>query len=154
MNPNAEVGHPAPDFELPASDGKTYKLSDFKGKKPVVLAWYPKADTPGCTKECQSLKASKAALAGTGAMVFGASVDGVAANQAFAEKLGLQAPLLCDADKKVATAYGVLGPRGVAQRWTFYIDKEGVLKHVDKQVKPQNHGADIAAQAKKLGWGG
>ena len=83
---------------------------------------------------------------------FGASVDPADLNKKFAESLGAKYPLLSDTDKSVAKAFGVLGPRGFAQRWTFYIDKEGIVRHIDKQVKPASHGKDVAAKAKELGF--
>jgi len=84
---------------------------------------------------------------------FAASVDPADANKKFAESLHAEYPILSDPDKKVAKAFGVLSPRGFANRWTFYVDKEGVVRHIDKQVKVQSHGKDVAAKAKELGFG-
>jgi peroxiredoxin Q/BCP len=149
-----KAGDKAPDFSLTGSDGKTYGLADFKGKQAVVLAWFPKAFTGGCTKECKSIGASSAKLKPLGIAYFTASVDTPEQNKKFAESLGLDYPILSDPDKKVATAYGVVhGERKVAERWTFYIDKEGTIKFVDKgvQKKTETAGDDIAAKAKELG---
>ena len=149
-----KVGDKAPDFSLVGSDGKTYALADFKGKQAVVLAWFPKAFTGGCTKECKSIAASSAKLKPLGIAYFTASVDTPELNKKFAESLALDYPILSDPDKKVATAYGVVhGERKVAERWTFYIDKDGVIKAVDKgvQKKTETAGDDIAAKAKELG---
>src|SRR4249919_973209 len=123
-----KVGDPAPAFELQGSDGKTHKLSDFKGKQAVVLAWFPKAFTGGCTKECKSIKTNSDKLKPLNVAYFTASVDAPEENAKFAKSLELDYPILSDPDKKTATAYGVVHEgRAVAERWTFYIDKEGVI---------------------------
>src|SRR5688572_21197974 len=154
MNVAAEplkVGDQAPDFTLKGSDGKTYKLSDFKGKKAVVVAWYPKALTGGCTKECQSLKDSGEELRKYEVAYFGASVDEEALNKQFSDKLQLDYPLLSDPSKETAKAYGVLNDRGMANRWTYYIDKNGKIAHIDQQVKVDTYGQTVAAKLKELG---
>ena len=150
-----KVGDKAPDFELKGTDGKTYKLSDFRGKKAVVLAWFPKADTPGCTKECKSFLASGDALRALNVTYFTISVDPVADNQRFSAKFGFDYPILSDPDKATARAYGVLDPqRGVARRWTFYIDKEGVIREVDKSIKTDRAALDVVDKLKALGIAG
>ncbi|HWE04287.1 MAG TPA: peroxiredoxin [Tepidisphaeraceae bacterium] len=149
-----KVGDKAPEFSLVGSDGKTYTLADYKGKQAVVLAWFPKAFTGGCTKECKSIGASGAKLKPLGIAYFTASVDTPEQNKKFAESLALDYPILSDPDKKVAEAYGVVhGDRKVAERWTFYIDKDGVIKAIDKgvQKKTETAGDDIAAKARELG---
>ena len=97
----------APDFTLPGSDGKTYHLADFRGKQAVVLAWFPKAFTPGCTNECKSFRADGDALRSSGAAYFTASVDPPEKNKEFAKSLGLDYPILSDPEGEVARAYGV-----------------------------------------------
>ena len=147
-----KVGEPAPDFQLVGSDGKTYKLSDFKDKSAVVVAWFPKAHTSGCTLECKSMKASSAALQKYKAAYFTASVDQPADNKKFAEDLGLDFPILSDPTRETALAYGVVdNKQGMARRWTFYIGLDGKLAAVDKSVKVGSHGPDIAAKLKELG---
>src|SRR5215510_3946353 len=116
-----KVGDPAPDFSLQASDGKTYKLSDFKGKQAVVLAWFPKAFTSGCTIECKSLAANGGKIRKYNVAYFMASVDPLDQNKGFAEQEKADFPLLSDPTKETATKYGVLNPNGLARRWTFYI---------------------------------
>jgi peroxiredoxin Q/BCP len=146
------VGDPAPPFSLKGSDGKTYTLEQFKGKSPVVIAWFPKAFTGGCTKECKSLQESSKLLHSLKFAYFTASVDVPEKNADFAKSLELDYPILSDPDKTVAKAYGVLNPdRGVTFRWTFYIDKDGVIKAIDKQVNAPAAGPDIAAKLKSLG---
>jgi peroxiredoxin Q/BCP len=149
-----KVGDPAPDFSLPASDGKTYRLSDFKGKKAVVLAWFPKAFTSGCTIECRSLAANGEKIRQYDVAYFMASVDpveGEKGNKAFGESEKVDFPLLGDPTKETATAYGVLHPeRGVAQRWTFYIDKQGQIAAIDKAVKPPTSAEDMVAKLEEL----
>ncbi|MDX2038605.1 MAG: peroxiredoxin [Isosphaeraceae bacterium] len=147
-----KIGDKAPEFEMKGSDGKTYKLSDFKGKQAVVIAWYPKAFTGGCTVECRNFREKGAVLKATGAAYFTASVDTPEKNADFAKSLSVDYPILSDPDKSVATAYGVINPeRGVAQRWTFYIDKTGVVREIDKKVKTATAAEDVAATLGKLG---
>lgn len=150
-----KVGDKAPDFKLAASDGKTYALSDFKDKQAVVIAWFPKAFTGGCTAECKSFRADGAEIRKFDVAYFTAScdpVDGEKGNKAFAESLGLDYPILSDDTKETATAYGVVNEqRSVPQRWTFYIGKDGKILHIDKQVKTAQHGKDVAAKLKELG---
>jgi thioredoxin-dependent peroxiredoxin len=145
-----KVGDKAPDFTLKGSDGKTYKLSDFKGKKAVVVAWFPKAFTGGCTAECKSFKEKGGALKGLNVAYFTASVDDADTNAKFAKSLELDYPILSDPDKATSTAYGVLGPRGFAQRWTYYIDKDGVIREIDKKIKTTEAAPDVAAKLKEL----
>jgi peroxiredoxin Q/BCP len=148
-----KVGEAAPDFSLHASDGKTYKLSDFRGKKAVVVAWFPKAFTQGCTIECKSLAANGDKIRKFDVAYFMASVDpleGEQGNAAFAKAYAADFPLLSDADKSVATKYGVLSARGMANRWTFYIDKNGRISHIDKAVNPATSAEDMIARLGEL----
>ena len=138
-----KAGDQAPDFTLKASDGKTYSLSDYRGKKGVVLAWFPKAFTAGCTLECKSLAANGEQLRKYDVAYFMASVDVVEDNTKFAESEKVDFPLLSDADKSVATRYGVLAQRGLANRWTFYIDKSGRIAYIDRAVNPETSAEDI-----------
>ena len=147
-----KAGDKAPDFELKGSDGKTYKLSDFKGKQAVVIAWYPKAFTGGCTLECKSFRANSEKLKATGVAYFTASCDPVEENAKFAKSLDADYPILSDPDGSVAKAYGVFNPmRKVATRWTFYIDKEGVIREVDQKIQTKTAGEDVVAKVKSLG---
>jgi peroxiredoxin Q/BCP len=147
-----KVGDPAPAFSLEGSDGKTYKLEQYKGKSAVVIAWFPKAFTGGCTKECKALKENSKALKELKVAYFTASVDTAEKNKAFAESLELDYPILSDPDKSVAKDYGVLNEeRGVANRWTFYIDKEGIIKAIDKKINTEKAGTDVADKVKELG---
>ena len=145
-----KVGDKAPDFELKGSDGKTYKLSDYKGKKAVVVAWFPKAFTGGCTAECKAFRAQGQALKDMDVAYFTASTDDAPTNTTFAESLELDYPILSDPDKSTAKAYGVLRPTGVANRWTFYIDKDGRIAAIDKAVKPATSAEDMLARLAEL----
>src|SRR5436190_2396724 len=132
-----KVGDMAPDFKLQATDGKTYTLSSFKGKQSVVLAWFPKAFTQGCTIECKSLAEHGDLIQKYDVTYFMASVDpldGAQGNKAFAETHKADFPLLSDPTKDTAKAYGVLTERGFANRWTFYIGKDGRIQAIDKDV--------------------
>jgi peroxiredoxin Q/BCP len=149
-----KVGDKAPDFTMKGSDGKTYKLADFKGKQAVIIAWFPKAFTGGCTAECKSFKANSESLKGTKVAYFTASVDTPEKNADFAKSLDLDYPILSDPEKTTAKAYGVLAPAGYSSRWTFYIDKEGVIKEIDKKVTTAKAGEDVTAKIKSLGIGG
>jgi thioredoxin-dependent peroxiredoxin len=144
--PELKVGDQAPDFSLQASDGKTYKLADFKGKKAVVVAWFPKAFTSGCTIECKSLAANGEKIRKFNVAYFMASVDPVESNKGFAEQEKADFPLLSDPTKATATAYGVLNQGGLARRWTFYIGKDGKILGIDKEVKPATSAEDMIAK--------
>jgi peroxiredoxin Q/BCP len=147
-----KVGDDAPDFTMVGSDGKTYKLSDFKGKSAVVIAWYPRAFTGGCTKECKAFKEQGSSIREYNVAYFTASNDPAEKNKAFAESLDVDYPILSDPDSKVAKAYGVLNSAGTAaQRWTYYIDEDGKILHIDKSVKTESHGSDVAAKLGELG---
>jgi len=150
-----KVGDPAPDFQLQGSDGQTYKLSDYKGKQAVVLAWFPKAFTKGCTQECKSIKDGGAAIRKYDAKYFAASVDpqeGEHGNTAFAKSLEADYPILSDPGGAAAQAYGVYNPdRKIAVRQTFYIDKDGKIAAIDKTISTKNAGEDIAERLKELG---
>jgi peroxiredoxin Q/BCP len=145
------VGDPAPDFTLAATDGKTYHLKDFAGKQAVVLAWFPKAYTSGCTIECKSLAEHGDMIEQYDVTYFMASVDPLAKNKGFAAAHNAEFPLLSDPDKTTAKAYGVLNLLGVANRQTFYIGKDGTIIAIDRKVNPATAAQDIAARLKELG---
>ena len=144
------VGDPAPEFSLKGSDGKTYTLSDLHGRA-VVIAWFPKAYTSGCTVECKSLAEKGDLIRAYDVAYFMASVDSFEDNQGFAAKEKADFPLLSDPTKETAKAYGVLGAMGFAQRWTFYIGKDGNILAIDKDIEPATSAEDIAATLAKLG---
>jgi len=148
-----KVGEAAPDFTMVGTDGKTYTLSELtKSGKAVVLAWFPRADTPGCTKECTSFKNDGAKMRDYQVVYFTASNDPLENNKRFAEKLGVDYPILSDPDSSVAQKYGVYNPdRKAAQRWTFYIGADGKILAIDKMVKTDTHGADVATKLGELG---
>jgi len=147
----AAVGEMAPDFELTGSDGKTYKLSDFRGKQAVVIAWFPKAFTSGCTIECKSLAKNGDRIRAYDVRYFMASVDPVADNEGFAKQEKADFPILSDPTKAVAERYGVLAPMGYAKRWTFYVGKDGKVLAIDKSVNPATSAEDIAKKLGQLG---
>lgn len=145
------VGDLAPDFELPGTDDKTYRLSDYRGKQAVVLAWFPKAYTSGCTIECKSLSENGHLIQQFNVAYFMASVDALADNVGFAIETGANFPLLSDEDKSVAKAYGVLHPRGYAERQTFYIGQDGRILKIDTDIRPETSAEDIASTLHSLG---
>lgn len=147
-------GDDAPAFKMEGSDGKMYSLEDFKGKQAVVIAWFPKAFTGGCTKECASMRQFGNDLRGFNVAYFTASCDpreGEKGNAAFAASLGLDYPILCDPTKENAKAFGVSDGTKNATRWTFYIGENGKILAIDKAVKTETHGKDIAAKLAELG---
>jgi thioredoxin-dependent peroxiredoxin len=157
-----KVGDQAPNFKLQATDGKTYQLSDFKGKQAVVVAWFPAAFTRGCTIECKSLAENGDKIKMYDVSYFMASVDPLEKNKEFAKattvKLGdtevskkeADFPLLSDPTKETAKAYGVLNERGTASRWTFYIDKTGKISYIEKTVKPDTSAEDMITKLAEL----
>jgi len=145
-------GDKAPDFKLTGSDGKEYSLKQFAGKQAVVVAWFPKAATRGCTAECKSMRANGEKIRKFDVAYFTASCDKPEDNKKFAEDLELDFPILSDPTTEVAKAYGVFNDeRKVSNRWTFYIDKQGIVKSIDKGVKTESHGEDIAKKLEELG---
>jgi peroxiredoxin Q/BCP len=129
----AKVGEPAPDFELPGTGGRTYRLADFR-RRWVVLAFYPGDFTTVCTKQFCSYRDRDRELAALDADVFGISPQSVDSHERFVAEHGLTVPLLADETKEVARAYGVLGPAGIVRRSIFIIDPDGVIRHRDVAV--------------------
>ena len=145
-----EVGEMAPDFSLEASDGKTYRLSDFRGEKAVVVAWFPRAFTRGCTLECRSLAENGHLLREYEVAYFMASVDSVETNREFAADNNADFPLLSDPDRTVAEAWGVLSPGGFANRHTVYIGKDGRVIAIDTEVRAATAAEDMAETLARL----
>ncbi|GIV20105.1 MAG: putative peroxiredoxin bcp [Armatimonadota bacterium] len=149
-------GQPAPDFALPSTDGSVVRLSDLRGKK-VVLYFYPKDDTPGCTKEACSFRDNLGVLQSMGVVVLGVSADSVASHQKFAQKYGLNFPLLADEGAQVATLYGVWKEKkqygrtymGI-ERTTFLIDEEGVVRRIFPKVKVDGHVEEVIEAIRSL----
>ena len=146
-----KVGDPAPDFSLAGTDGQTHSLEDFKGKQAVVLAWFPKAFTSGCTIECKSLAENGHLIRAYDVSYYMASVDPLEANMGFAEETEADFPLLSDPGKQVAKDYGVLSLMGFAKRHTFYIGKDGTILKIDTGITPASAAQDMAATLGELG---
>jgi peroxiredoxin Q/BCP len=150
------VGDKAPAFELADQDGRVVKLSDFSGQN-VVLYFYPKADTPGCTIQACGIRDREADYASAGAAVLGVSPDEPAELRRFADKYGLGFTLLADTEHEVAEAYGVWVEKmtnGRAywgnQRATFVIDADGIVRHVLPKVSPKTHDDEVLAALSEL----
>jgi len=146
-----EVGDQAPAFSLQATDGKTYSLEQFHDKQAIVISWYPKAFTSGCTIECKSLAQNGHLLKRLDVTYFMASVDPLETNQAFAEENEADFPLLSDPNKAVAEAYDVLAFYGVPKRHTFYIGKDGKILFIDREINAATSAEDMAAKLEELG---
>ena len=147
------VGSPAPAFRLQDQAGKWHSLEDYRGKW-VVMYFYPKDNTPGCTTQACEFRDNIFAYRDLGAVILGVSVDDVASHKAFADEHSLPFPILADAEKKTATAYGTLtkyvGIAELARRDTFIIDPQGkVAKHYVK-VDPKGHSEIVLADLKQL----
>jgi peroxiredoxin Q/BCP len=146
-----EAGEAAPDFELPDQDGRAVRLRDFRGQR-VVVYFYPKADTPGCTTQACGVRDQKADYAQAGAVVLGVSPDPVAKVKKFHERYALDFPLLADEDHSVAEAFGVWVEKSMYgrkymgnERTTFIIDSEGKVADVLRKVKPAEHDEQVLA---------
>ncbi len=137
------VGTVAPAFTTTDDEGNTVSLSDFQGKV-VVLYFYPKDDTPGCTKQAQSFRDNYAEYQGKEVVVLGVSMDDQASHQKFKEKYGLPFTLLVDSDGAITKAYDVDGG-GYAKRVTYIIDGSGKITHVDAKVNTSTHAQDVLA---------
>ena len=149
------VGQAAPRFNLPSSTGDNVKLADYAGKSRVVLYFYPRADTPGCTKEACGFRDAIAGYKKLNVPVFGISPDPVEDVTMFATKFKLNFPLLADTDGAVGRAYGVLGGDGIvnklktaaglADRVTFIIDENGIITHIIDKPDVEHHADEVLA---------
>jgi thioredoxin-dependent peroxiredoxin len=140
------VGDQAPDFTVKAHTGEDISLSDFKGRR-VVLWFYPKADTPGCTAEGCGFRDRQAIYAEKNAQILGVSFDTVEENKAFAEKFGFTFPLLCDTEREIGLAYGACDSKdaGYAKRISYVIDEEGRIAQAIEQVNAREHPEELLA---------
>lgn len=156
MSTSLKPGDKAPAFSLPDQTGKVHKLAEAKGKW-VLLYFYPKDDTPGCTTEACTLRDNFPAFGKLNAVVYGVSADSTKSHTKFAEKYELPFTLLSDEAKEVTKAYGVWGPKkfmgreflGV-RRWSFLIDPKGNIAKVYDKVKPAAHAEEVLADIKSL----
>ena len=146
-----KIGEKAPDFKLPSGNGQTMSLRDLKGKK-IVLYFYPKDDTPGCTKEACSFEQSNSALKKKGAVVIGVSADNPDSHAKFAKKYGLSFPLLSDEKREIIKLYDVWKEKSLygkkyfgIERTTFVIDENGIVRHIFNKVKVDGHTDEVLA---------
>ena len=145
-----KVGEQAPNFTLQATNGAYYQLRDYQGTQAVVLAWYPMANTRGCTIECKSLVEKGHLIREYNVSYFMASVDPLDDNRDFAKKTGADFPMLSDPSKETAKSYDVLNFIRVANRVTFYVSKEGTILKIDEDINPKTAAEDIAKHLKAL----
>jgi thioredoxin-dependent peroxiredoxin len=152
---NVNMNDKAPEFTLPDQNGKEVSLKDFRGKY-VVLYFYPRADTPGCTVEACEFRDSYRKIQNTGAVILGVSPDQPKAQKKFEEKYSLPFTLLGDADKKVGNAFGVIQEKNMygkkvmgVVRTTFIIGPDGMVKHIFQKVKPEGHAEEVLAYLKE-----
>lgn len=150
-------GDKAPDFTLKATGGKTISLSDYRGRQNVVLYFYPKDMTPGCTRQACYFRDTQGEFEEVGAMILGVSLDSIESHEKFAAKHGLQFPLLSDSDKNVSTAYGVFKQKSLygktflgIERTTFAIDKSGIIRRIWHKVKVEGHIDEVLEYVKQL----
>ena len=150
------IGDAAPDFAMPASGGRSVSLAGLRGR-PFVLYFYPKADTPGCTREACAFQEALPQLGHIGIEVIGVSKDKIKPIEKFAEKYALKFPLASDAGTQVAEAYGVWAQKSMygksymgMERSTFLIDREGRIARVWPKVKVDGHAAEVMAAAQAL----
>jgi peroxiredoxin Q/BCP len=149
-----KAGDPAPDFSAVTTDGQRVSLKDYRGRK-LVMYFYPKDDTPGCTKQACSLRDHNADITAKGAAVLGVSTQGEQSHQAFTKKYHLNFPLLADTDGAVGRAYGTIGGPGIisrlksaagmADRVTFVIDEKGRIAHVIDRPEVARHAEEVLA---------
>lgn len=146
------VGDPAPDFELPSSTGEMVRLSDYRGKSEVVLFFYPKDNTPGCTVEACSFRDSHEVFREAGAEVIGVSSDSPESHRRFAERFHLPFVLLSDADGALRARYGVPRTLGLLPgRVTYLIDRDGIVRHIfSSQLQPKRHVAEAIEVLERL----
>jgi peroxiredoxin Q/BCP len=147
-----QTGSEAPAFALPDQNGKTRRVEDCSGKW-LVLYFYPKNDTPGCTKEACHFRDDIFQFRDLGAEVIGVSIDSTESHKAFAEKYSLPFPLLADREGKVAKAYGSLwklGPLRFAKRHSFIVTPDGKIAKIYKSVKPETHSDEVIRDLREL----
>jgi len=146
---NLKPGQAAPSFSASDANGETVRLADYRGKR-VVLYFYPKDDTPGCTVESCGLRDNYDKIRELGAEVLGVSVDDVASHRKFTDKFNLPFRLVADVDKKISRAYGVLNEeRGMDRRVTFLINGQGRIERIFDPVKADQHPAEVVAALAK-----
>ena len=146
MPTHLKPGDTAPPFTASSWDGSTVSLDDYAGNSNVVLFFYVRDNTSGCTREARALRDAASAMSDRGAVVIGVSSDSVESHHRFAQNNELDFPLLADSEGRIADDYGVLKPSGRAERATFLIGKDGVLRHVWPRVSITGHAEDIIAR--------
>jgi len=151
MSELPKAGEKAPNIEAETYGGERIRLNDFLNKKIVVLYFYPRDNTPGCTKEACSMRDGMDELKRLGVQVIGVSTDSVNSHEGFQKKYNLNFPLLSDKEKKIIKDYGVESEYGSARRITFLIDKSGLIRHVWLKVNTSEHAEEVLNKVRELG---
>jgi len=147
---NLSETHLAPDFSLQDRNGNTFTLSEYRDVSPVVIYFYPKAGTPGCTKQACGIRDDYSKYKESNVTVIGISVDSKSAIQEFIKQNNLNFPLLSDENKKVSELFGVLNNLNLSSRITFIIDKKGIIAKIIRDVDVETHSSDVLEFAKRL----
>jgi peroxiredoxin Q/BCP len=144
-------GDRAPAFKATSGDGETVSLADYRGRRDLVLYFYPRDNTPGCAREARAFRDAADEIRSKGAEIVGVSTNSQASHERFSANHELNFPLLVDADGAIASAYGVLKPNGKsAERATFLIDRKGVIRHVWPKVTVNGHAKEVAAAVDRI----
>ena len=150
MSDKLKIGDLAPQFEAETYGGGKISLSDILAGGGAALCFYPRDNTPGCTREACSLRDSKSRIAKKGITVLGISTDSVKSHEGFRDRQKLNYALISDKDRKIMDAYGVANPRGSARRATFLVDKERKIRHIWTKVDTNAHGDEILKKIEEL----
>ena len=150
MSDKLKPGDKAPLFEAEADGGLTVRLADLISAGGVVICFYPRDNTPGCTREACSLRDNTAAIGKKGFAVVSVSTDSVKSHEGFKTKHGLTQTLVSDKDRKIINLYGVVSPSNTARRVSFLVDGEGKIRHIWKKVDTNSHGGEILAKIEEL----
>ncbi len=150
MSKKLKVGDKAPLFEAEIYGGETISLSEIIAAGGVAICFYPRNNTPGCTREACSIRDNESMIRERGLSVIGVSTDSVKSHEGFRDKQNLNYPLVSDNDGKIINLYGVVSPAGTARRVTFLVDSDGNIRHIWNKVDTHSHGDEILKKIEEL----